>query len=288
MLRHQFIIDCCRQKGKSNFINFFLRKGQTNLTKFQVWNRISNKIYFVQFARFITKRGSLKLDAGLLLERRRLKSWLKIGIQIFRYRWHGDQVWPKGAILQWRVSLACVWVPLRYECLPMGVSSHIDWNEVLLATSVHVCMYACLFTPRSKRPHVATRISWEQKRRESAVNRRVSDRWHARHRFSTVMVSGWSICHVLILARAVDAERATVVRTYLTLLSATIKISILPFHRSTQTIFKQCIFTSEFVGLPTCSPSQQSCLKDHPRYHLRDKVPLPLPWAGFQQLFDRR
>lgn len=45
MLRHQFIIDCCRQKGKSNFINFFLRKGQTNLTKFQVWNRISNKIY---------------------------------------------------------------------------------------------------------------------------------------------------------------------------------------------------------------------------------------------------
>lgn len=69
------------------------------------------------------------------------------------------------------VSPACVWVPLRYECLPMGVSSHIDWNEVL---ATRACMYARLSTSRFKRPHVVTRISWEtvaSKRREPTVNR---------------------------------------------------------------------------------------------------------------------
>lgn len=93
----------------------------------------------------------------------------KIGIQIFRYRWHGDQVW-RGRYYS-GVSPACVWVPLRYECLPMGVSSHIDWNEVL---ATRACMYARLSTSRFKRPHVVTRISWEtvaSKRREPTVNR---------------------------------------------------------------------------------------------------------------------
>lgn len=93
----------------------------------------------------------------------------KIGIQIFRYRWHGDQVWPKGTILQWRVSGLClsstaIWMS------PYGgvVAYRLEWG------ASYACMYARLSTSRFKRPHVVTRISWEtvaSKRREPTVNR---------------------------------------------------------------------------------------------------------------------
>lgn len=82
--------------------------------------------------------------------------WLKIGIQIFRYRWHGDQVWPKGTILQWRVSGLClsstaIWMS------PYGgvVAYRLEWG------ASYACMYVCtpIYVPFQA---ALTRISWEQ------------------------------------------------------------------------------------------------------------------------------
>lgn len=202
------------KRQKSILPTSFLRKGQTNLTKFQVWI-ISEKIYrFRPICTFITRRSIVI---------RKKKS-----VEIVAQNWHPNilisviRFGRRGRCLPGLcLSSTAIWMS------PYGgvVAYRLEWG----ATSVHVCMYACLSTyPVPSGPNADFVGTAASKRRESAVNRRVSDRWHARHRFSTVMVSGCSICHVLILA--VGAERATVyVRTYPTLLSATIKISI--FHR---------------------------------------------------------
>lgn len=99
-----------------------------------------------------------------------IKGWKLVDKSMVKRRVRGEKeemVWEEGYIRGEKlyyipcVSLVRVWVPLRYECLPMGVSSHIDWNEGETTrgeTLASICPVRGRFT--------VTRISWEAKRRK--------------------------------------------------------------------------------------------------------------------------